>query len=192
MRSSAPAKCSGKGALIFSTSATGDARLQRLGAGAFDGGRSMIEPSRYPLAPHFNELAISVGAPLQLDADLGRGGRWSPVLERRPIAPCRQVYAGRMNLPAMGRASSSAPTGTPGIGLTDHPVFRGRAGKARRRRRRFGLGLDISDGVVQMASSSRSPVLIRTTWSIVYTNILPSPCVPVCAISITVLMTFST
>jgi len=73
--------------------AAGDARLQRFGAGAFDGGQSMIEHG----AQHLDELSVSVGMLLQLDATWVSAGGRSQSLNGAPLrkAPGFFISTGR-------------------------------------------------------------------------------------------------
>ena len=54
--------------------ATGDAGLQRFGAGGLDGGQPMVEHR----AQHLDELAVAIGMLLQLGAHLGQARAADP------------------------------------------------------------------------------------------------------------------
>jgi hypothetical protein len=72
--------------------ATGDTGLQGFGTGSLDGGQPMIEHR----AQHLDELSISVGVLLQLDADLG---------QRNVSTTLRQpAFEFKLGLPAFGLA----------------------------------------------------------------------------------------
>jgi hypothetical protein len=61
--------------------AVGDAGLERLGAGVFDGGNAVIGNK----SQHLDELPVAIRMVLQAGAHLGEGRRQSPVLEGRAV-----------------------------------------------------------------------------------------------------------